>query len=92
MVTLKLFPPYSTVVGEKEVRFALPGGQPVSAPEFFYRFCEQYPVLRELFFASGSVQGFPGYTSVLRDGVSLRGTDAVRPADVLEVLTALSGG
>jgi hypothetical protein len=94
-VVLRLYPPYSTIVGSKEVRVSLgsPGdGRTVQAPQFFLRFCDKHPALKELFFPSGLEQDFPGYTSVLRDGVPLRGTDVIRPGDALEVLTALSGG
>lgn len=122
MVVLSLYPPYSTIVGKKEVEVDLGFGagheassgeassgeagsgeagsgeagpreaDPVPAGEFFTRFCEGYPALRELFFPTGSTQDFPGYTLVLRGGVPLRSADAVRPGDVLEVLTALTGG
>ncbi len=91
-VTLKLFPPYSAIAGRREIQIPLPGARPVPAPEFFRQVCEDYPALRELFFPSGSLQDFPGYTSVLRDGISIGAKDVIRPGDVLEILTALSGG
>lgn len=94
MVVLRLYPPYSTIVGKKETQVDPRNGQlgvpGLTAAEFFSWFCDQYPALRELFFPSGS--DFPGSASVLRDGLPVKGTDVIRPGDVLEVLTALSGG
>lgn len=97
-VVLRLYPPYSTIVGQRQVEIDVgpeSAGGPlpaVAAADLFERFCLDYPGLRELFFPEGLRADFPGYTSVLRDGVALKAGDLIRPGDFLEVLTALSGG
>ena len=89
-VTLRLYPPYSLIVGKSELAVELSG--PIPAEEFFARLCREYPKLGEMLFPSGSRCSFPGTTAVLRGGLSLKVGDLVCPGDVLEVLIALSGG
>jgi hypothetical protein len=90
-VTLLLFPPYSTAVGRSEARVFMPCAS-MAAPEFFERFCRDYPTTRELFFPSGDARDFPGFTSIFRGGSLIGPKDTVQDGDVLEVVTALSGG
>ena len=87
---LRLYPPYSTAAGTTDTEVGL--DRPIAAEAFFDRYCGLHPALLELFFPSGSVPDFPGYTSVLRDGLALKTGDLIRPGDVLLILTALSGG